>query len=52
MERVTQVLLKNGYTDEDILASYGLLYRGLSHEDVRDLIAKAGARITGRVGDS
>jgi len=41
MERVTQVLLNNGYTDEDILASYGLLYRGLSHEAVRDLIAKA-----------
>jgi len=41
MERVTQVLLNNGYTDEDILASYGLLYRGLSHEAVRHLIAKA-----------
>jgi hypothetical protein len=41
MERVTQVLLKNGYTDEDILTSYGLLYRGLSHEAVRELIAKA-----------
>lgn len=41
MERVTQVLLRNGYTDEDILASYGLLYRELSEEAVRELIAKA-----------
>jgi radical SAM superfamily enzyme YgiQ (UPF0313 family) len=43
MQRVTQVLLNNGYTDEDILASYGLLYRRLSQEAVLELIAEARA---------
>jgi hypothetical protein len=46
MEQVTQVLLNNGYTDEDISTSYGLLYRELSHEAVRELIAKARGAVT------
>ena len=46
MERVTQTLLNNGYTDDDIVTSYGLLYRDLSTEKVRALIARS------RVGDT
>ena len=43
-----EVLVENGYTDEDILASYRLLYRELSAEAVRELIAKT--RAPGRFG--
>lgn len=46
MERVTRTLLNNGYTDDDIVTSYGLLYRELSTEKVRALIARS------RVGDT
>jgi radical SAM superfamily enzyme YgiQ (UPF0313 family) len=46
MEQVTRVLLDNGYAEEDILDSYGLLYRELTRDAVRELIAKARGQAT------
>lgn len=52
LERVTQVLLENGYTDDDISASYSLLYRELTQKTLSELIRKARVKsaLPGRTG--
>jgi anaerobic magnesium-protoporphyrin IX monomethyl ester cyclase len=37
----TQVLINNGYTDDDIYCSYRLLYLSMSEDKIRDLINRA-----------